>query len=83
MLQSRDRIHRLGLPADVKTNYYYFELIGRDGERQPIDELIYHRLDEKRKLMINTIEGHQIHPEFTTDETEEIKNLMKELMKEN
>ena len=38
---------------------------------------------KKRKLMIDTIEGHQIHPEFTADETEEIKNLMKELIKDN
>jgi len=83
MLQSRDRIHRLGLPANVKTHYYYFELLGQTGKRQPIDDMIYNRLAKKRDLMINTIEGHQIHPEFTTDETEEIKNLMKELMKDN
>lgn len=83
MLQSRDRIHRLGLESFIKTNYYYFELFGKIGERQPIDDLIYNRLDDKRKLMINSIEGHSIKPEFTTDETEEVKNLMKELMKEN
>lgn len=83
MLQSRDRIHRLGLPANVKTNYYYFELLGQTGARQPIDDLIYNRLDKKRQLMIDTIEGHQIHPEFTADETEEITDLMNELMKDN
>lgn len=83
MLQSRDRIHRLGLPADVKTNYYYFELIGHDGERQPIDDLIYRRLSEKRDLMLDSIEGHKLHPEFTDSEMDEVKNLMEELMKGN
>ena len=80
MLQSRDRIHRLGISNDDKTNYYYFQLRGNEGERQPIDELIYSRLEEKRRLMIDAIEGHALKPEFTVDEKTEIEQLMQTFM---
>lgn len=82
MLQSRDRIHRLGLPEGTQTNYYYFELVGNVEERQPIDELIYDRLNKKRELMIQAVEGNILTPEFTENEYEEIENLMLEFMNE-
>ncbi|MCG0714449.1 SNF2-related protein [Lactiplantibacillus plantarum] len=80
MLQSRDRIHRLGLPDNVKTNYYYFQLCGQFDDRQPIDELIYDRLKEKRDLMNAAIEGKTLQPEFSVDERQEIESMMKKFM---
>lgn len=47
MLQSRDRIHRLGLQENQETNYYYLMLEGQDGKRSTIDSKIYNRLKEK------------------------------------
>lgn len=82
MLQSRDRIHRLGLKPSTKTNYYYFELVGVKGERQPIDKIIYNRLAEKRDLMLQAIEGTQLRPAFTENQKNEVKNLMREFMKD-
>ena len=78
MLQSRDRIHRLGLKPDEKTNYYYFELVGRENSRSTIDEKIYNRLEEKKQLMIDAIEGNDLIPSFSVDEKQEILKLMTE-----
>ena len=53
-LQSKDRIHRYGLPNDVKTNYYY--LLSKDS----IDETINNRLQEKEQRMLAIIESMPI-----------------------
>ncbi|MHA7610993.1 SNF2-related protein [Weissella viridescens] len=82
MLQSRDRIHRLGLDKNTKTNYYYFELVGDEGSRQPIDEKIYNRLDEKKQLMFDVIEGQVLRPEFSENQQLEIEELMNEFIGE-
>jgi SNF2 family DNA or RNA helicase len=50
MLQSRDRIHRVGLLPDQKTRYYYAILDSHEESFQPIDLRIYNRLQEKAKL---------------------------------
>lgn len=78
MLQSRDRIHRLGISENQKTNYYYFELEGKPGERNTIDDKIYVRLQEKREMMLDAIEGNQLVPGFTLDEKKEILDFMSE-----
>ncbi len=76
MLQSRDRIHRLGLDDNDETNYYYFMLEGQEGQRDTIDTKVYNRLKEKEEVMINTIEGTHIGVEFSLDEKEEILEMM-------
>lgn len=81
MLQSRDRIHRLGLPDDVKTNYYYYQLCEQEGRRKPIDQLIYDRLQEKKQLMYDAIEGRKILPEFSSDEKRDIEEMMEKFMR--
>lgn len=54
-LQSRDRIHRLGLPEGTETNYYI--LINNYGDLNlSIDQRIYDRLKKKEIRMINAIE---------------------------
>lgn len=71
-LQSKDRIHRVGLKENQVTRYYYF--ISKDS----IDEVINHRLQLKIKRM-NEIINDDI-PLFSriddSDETDIIKELI-------
>lgn len=71
-LQSKDRIHRVGLPKGQKTNYYY--LVSKDS----IDEVINQKLHIKIKRMEKIIDDDI--PLFNrindTDETDIIKGLM-------
>ena len=53
-MQSKDRIHRYGLPKDVKTTYYY--LVSEDS----VDETINERLRIKEDRMIEIIESMPI-----------------------
>lgn len=50
MLQSRDRIHRLGLEENEETDYYYLQLDNPYSIYSPIDRKIYLRLLEKENL---------------------------------
>lgn len=67
MLQSRDRIHRLGLPDDQYTQYYYLMLETDDQVYNTIDEKIYTRLKEKETRMLEAIEGEILMPEPSED----------------
>lgn len=78
MLQSRDRIHRLGLPENQETNYYYFVTEGQEGKRGTIDRKIYSRLLAKKDIMYEAIESELIKPEFTIDDKAEILQMMEE-----
>lgn len=78
MLQSRDRIHRLGLPKNQETNYFYLMLEGQKGLRSTIDKKIYNRLNDKKEVMVSAIESECISPEFTIDERNEILEMMRE-----
>lgn len=70
MLQSRDRIHRLGLKDTDYTQYYYFMLEGQEGARNTIDERIYDRLIEKEQRMIDAIERGILEPDPEVDYSE-------------
>jgi SNF2 family DNA or RNA helicase len=50
-LQSKDRIHRVGLDPEQKTYYYYFL------SENSIDEVINQKLDEKAERMAKVIDG--------------------------
>jgi SNF2 family DNA or RNA helicase len=50
-IQSKDRIHRLGLPAGTKTHYYFIH------SKNTIDEKVYARVTLKETRMINAIEN--------------------------
>jgi superfamily II DNA or RNA helicase len=63
MLQSRDRIHRLGLPDNQYTQYYYLMLDTFDQVHNSIDEKVYTRLKEKETRMLEAIEGNVLTPE--------------------
>lgn len=71
-LQSKDRIHRYGLPANQETNYYY--ILAKDS----IDGVINDKLQEKIKRMEKIID--EDIPLFSrindSDETDLIKALI-------
>lgn len=76
MLQSRDRIHRLGLSEHQHTRYYYL-MSTKDKDRKGfIDEAIYRRLKKKERVMINAIEGPLLVPEITDDYLDEVKKII-------
>lgn len=69
LLQSKDRIHRLGLPDGQYTQYYYMEenYIDEDGAFS-LGEQIYHRLHEKEQIMLNAIENQVFEKVTSSDE---------------
>lgn len=71
MLQSRDRIHRLGLKEDQYTRYYYLQTASEylDSYRPGyIDEKIYDRLKYKEKLMYEAIDDKTLSIEYSENE---------------
>ncbi|PTO39045.1 helicase [Enterococcus mundtii] len=76
MLQSRDRIHRLGLDDNQYTRYYYLMTDGNNAHNCFIDQLVYDRLKEKELVMINAIEGNLLLPEVGDDYLEDVKKII-------
>lgn len=76
MLQSRDRIHRLGLPERQSTRYYYLMTVSDREIYNFIDLKIYDKLAEKEKRMKEAIDGDYLIPEFVDDEIEEMKRII-------
>lgn len=71
MLQSRDRIHRLGLKPDQYTRYYYLQTISEDiFSNRPgfIDEKVYKRLKEKERVMYEAIDDNTLSIEYSESE---------------
>lgn len=73
LLQSKDRIHRLGLPEDQYTQYYYEQLSYQteDGEWS-LGDAIYRRLMEKEQIMLDAIDNHVLEAMPTSDEDLEV-----------
>ena len=69
LLQSKDRIHRLGLPAGQYTQYYYQQLVyeTEDGPWS-LDEAVYQRLQEKERVMREAIEKGRLETLPTSQE---------------
>lgn len=82
MLQSRDRIHRLGLKENQYTRYYYLQTKSEDYiSNRPgyIDEKIYNRIKEKEQIMYDAIDGRELSVEYCEEEiTEAIKIIDEE-----
>ncbi|MGE6370731.1 SNF2-related protein [Planococcus kocurii] len=74
LLQSKDRIHRLGLPVDQYTQYFYLQnnFMTRDNQVYSIDKKIYERLHEKEQTMLEAIENNILEPVVTIEEDLEI-----------
>ncbi|WP_277287627.1 SNF2-related protein [Sneathia sanguinegens] len=71
MLQSRDRIHRLGLKENQYTRYYYLQTASEKTDSflpGYIDEKIYKRLKLKEQMMYNTIDNKKLSIEYSEDE---------------
>ncbi|AEB31060.1 hypothetical protein CAR_c24050 [Carnobacterium sp. 17-4] len=76
MLQSRDRIHRLGLQHDQHTRYHYLMTVTDMKLFNFIDQKIYNKLSEKEDRMKKAIDGGYLTPEFEDDEIEEMKKII-------
>lgn len=73
LLQSKDRIHRLGLPENQYTQYYYMQnIFDNDGEDFSMDEKVYQRLKEKERIMLDAIDNQELEPVYTPEEDLEI-----------
>ncbi|SKC67895.1 Superfamily II DNA or RNA helicase, SNF2 family [[Eubacterium] yurii] len=81
MLQSRDRIHRLGLDKNQYTRYYYLQTASEDiNSFRPgfIDEKIYNRLKDKEKLMYEAIDDKTLSIEYDKNEIFEAIKIIDE-----
>lgn len=76
MLQSHDRINRLGLPANQYTRYYYLMTKGDVAHMGFIDNTVYKKLKDKEKIMIDAIDGQLLVPEYTDDYLQEVKDII-------
>lgn len=76
MLQSRDRINRLGLPQNQYTRYYYLMTKGDIAHMGFIDSTVYRKLKDKEKVMLDAIDGQLLAPEYTDDYLQEVKDIV-------
>lgn len=73
LLQSKDRIHRLGLPDNQYTQYYYMQdLFVHDGKEFSIDEQVYTRLMAKEETMLMAINNNVFENVSTPEEDLEL-----------
>ena len=72
-IQSKDRIHRKGLPVNTVTEYIYLNT------RHTVDEDIHERLDVKEKRMMKLIESEDI-PLITDNYVEEKKEDIRKVL---
>ena len=69
LLQSKDRIHRLGLPDGQYTQYDYLQVFyDTDDSKWSLDEEIYNRLRKKEKIMLDAIANRRLEVMPTSDE---------------
>lgn len=78
MLQSKDRINRLGLKENDYTQYYYLILNSKDSYNNSIDKKTYIRLKEKEKIMIDSIENTTL-TRLDFDDLEDIRKILSEI----
>jgi len=69
LLQSKDRINRLGLPKKQYTQYYFMKnVFSFDGFKYSLGDKVYNRLKEKEQTMLDAIDNHILEPVYTTEE---------------
>ena len=73
-LQSKDRIHRYGLPQGVVTNYYYLL------SEESVDLTIHQRLEDKEKRLLEIIESMPIplFDNMTDGGDEDVKAVLRD-----
>ena len=69
LLQSKDRIHRLGLPESQYTQYQYLmsDFIF-EGDNCSLDEQIFNRLSEKEQTMLDAIDHNHLEIGSSSEE---------------
>lgn len=74
LLQSKDRIHRLGLPTNQYTQYYYLQnyYTSSDSSSFSLDNKIYERLLKKEAIMLEAIENNKFEPVTSSEKDIEI-----------
>ncbi len=79
LLQSKDRIHRLGLRDNEYTQYYYLQnqFLTRENDVYSLDKRIYERLNEKERIMLEAIENNML--EQLNSVEEDIELIFKDL----
>ena len=78
LLQSKDRIHRLGLPDNQYTQYYYLQILFKINDIDySLDEMIYDRLKLKEHIMLEAVDDGKLERVFT--EQEDIDAIFKKL----
>ncbi|MCI7541227.1 MAG: DEAD/DEAH box helicase [Veillonellaceae bacterium] len=78
LLQSKDRIHRLGLPEGQYTQYrYLMEYYDFQGQEVSFDKAIYDRLQDKEQLMLGAIDDEML--EETTSSEEDLRIIFDEV----
>lgn len=69
LLQSKDRIHRLGLSENQYTQYYYQQISYQTNNGMwSLGENVYNRLKEKEQIMLDAIDNHTLEAMPTSDE---------------
>ena len=76
MLQSRDRIHRLGLKEGEKTRYWYLMTTSEREYHNFIDKKIYMRIKDKEKMMLETIDKGILEPSYSDKELDEMAEII-------
>lgn len=79
-LQSKDRIHRVGLPKDIITHYHYVL------SENSIDDTIHRRLIEKELRMLKLIESQEIpliskNLDYELDLKDDIKAIIRDYVR--
>lgn len=73
LLQSKDRIHRLGLPKDQYTQYHFLQVEFQTSNGYfSLDGKIYNRLLEKEQTMLEAIDGGYLEGGYLDEEDIEI-----------
>lgn len=69
LLQSKDRIHRLGLPDEPYTQYYFLQNVyDNGGEEFSMNRNVYERLRQKEQTMLDAIDDQELEPVYTSEE---------------
>ena len=78
LLQSRDRIHRLGLKPGQHTRYHFLETrFSGSGESVSLDCDIHDRLNEKEETMLKAIENDEL--EYFGSEKNEAESILEHI----
>jgi hypothetical protein len=88
-LQSRDRIHRIGMPSDVVPNYYLIHSVHPNTEKKVIDQRISNNLQLKienmekllddpdlKKLALDEAIGDEQISEYTLDDVDDFIGML-------